>query len=130
MATPINSTTYIVKGSTIEGCTGYDSVRINIMCQNSQVFVPNTFTPNGDGLNDRFYVSGKGLGVIRRLAVYNRWGEMVFESRDGRANEPAYGWDGMYNGEVLVPDVYIYVLDIECQTGEPFSFKGDISLIR
>lgn len=130
IASPVVNTTYTVKASTIEGCTGYASVTINVLCQSSQVFVPNTFTPNGDGVNDRFYISGKGLGTVKRLAVYSRWGQLVFESRDGRANDPSYGWDGTFNGEVLQPDVFIYVLDIECQTGEPFSFKGDISLVR
>ncbi len=130
IATPVVTTTYSVSASTIEGCTGYASVTIKLLCQSDQVFIPNTFTPNGDGNNDRFYVSGKGLGLIKRMAIYNRWGELVHEAYNVYPNNPAVGWDGTYRGEVLAPDVYIYVLDVVCSTGEPFTFRGDISLVR
>lgn len=130
IATPVVTTTYSVSASTIEGCTGYASVTIKLLCQSDQVFIPNTFTPNGDGNNDRFYVSGKGLGLIKRMAIYNRWGELVHEAYNVYPNNPAVGWDGTFRGEVLAPDVYIYVLDVVCSTGEPFTFRGDISLVR
>lgn len=130
IATPIVTTTYSVAASTIEGCTGYASVTIKLLCETSQVFIPNTFTPNGDGVNDRFYVSGKGLGLIKRMAVYNRWGELVYEAYNVRPNDPGVGWDGTYRGEIVAPDVFIYVLDVMCSTGEPFVFRGDISLVR
>lgn len=130
IATPYVTTTYSVTATTIEGCAGTATVTIKLLCETSQVFIPNTFTPNGDGNNDRFYVSGKGLGIIKRMAVYNRWGEMVYETYDAHPNDPAIGWDGTYRGEILAPDVYIYILDVTCSTGEPFVFKGDISLVR
>jgi gliding motility-associated-like protein len=94
------------------------------------VFIPNTFTPNGDGVNDRFYVSGRGLGAVTKMAIYNRWGELVYEGTGARANDPGFGWDGTYKGEVLAPDVFVYVIEVQCTTGEPFTFRGDISLIR
>ena len=130
IATPTATTTYTVNVSTIEGCHSDGSVTIHIICNNSQVFIPNTFTPNGDGVNDHFFVSGKGLGLIKRMAIYNRWGELMFEARDINANDPGMGWDGTFRGSIIEPDVFIYVIDVNCETGEPFSFKGDISLVR
>ena len=101
------------------------------MCDNSQVFIPNTFTPNGDGHNDRFYVSGKGIGSVLRLSVYNRWGELMFETHNTNANDPAAGWDGTYKGVVLEPDVFVYIVQVTCELGgQPYNFKGDISLVR
>ena len=130
IATPIVTTTYSVTATTIEGCAGSATVTVKLLCETSQVFIPNTFTPNGDGNNDRFYVSGKGLGLIKRMAVYNRWGELVYEAYNVRPNDPGVGWDGTYRGEVVAPDVFVYVLDVMCSTGEPFVFRGDISLVR
>ena len=130
IATPIVTTTYSVTASTIEGCAGHGTVTIKLLCETNQVFIPNTFTPNGDGLNDRFYVSGKGLGLITRMAIYNRWGELVYEGLNIRPNDPGVGWDGTFRGEVVAPDVFVYVLEVLCSTGEPFTFRGDVSLVR
>ena len=130
IATPIVTTTYSVTATTIEGCAGHGTVTIKLLCETDQVFIPNTFTPNGDGLNDRFYISGKGLGMITRMAIYNRWGEMVFEGLNIRPNDPSQGWDGTFRGQVVEPDVFVYVLEVLCSTGEPFTFRGDISLVR
>ncbi len=131
IATPVVTTTYSVTASTIEGCAGHATVTVKLLCDDSkQVFIPNTFTPNGDGNNDRFFVSGKGLGLIKRMAIYNRWGELVYEAYNVHANDPSVGWDGTFRGEVVAPDVFVYVLDVECSTGSSFVFRGDISLVR
>ena len=130
IATPIVTTTYSVTATTIEGCAGHGTVTIKLLCETSQVFIPNTFTPNGDGNNDRFFISGKGLGMITRMAIYNRWGEVVYEANNIRPNDAGQGWDGTFRGEVVAPDVFVYVLEVQCSTGEPFTFRGDISLVR
>jgi gliding motility-associated-like protein len=130
IASPVVTTTYSVVASTIEGCTGTGSVTINVICEGKQIFIPNTFTPNGDGVNDRFYVSGRGLALTKRMTIFNRWGEIVYDVNDIKSNDPGSGWDGTYKGEVLSPDVYMYLIEVQCSTGEPFTFKGDISLVR
>ena len=102
-----------------------------MFCDGAQVFIPNTFTPNGDGVNDRFYVSARGVSSIVRLSVYNRWGELVFQSLNSQPNTPGAGWDGTYKGLVLEPDVFVYVAEVICELGgQPFSFKGDVSIVR
>ena len=123
-------TTYTVTATSNGGCKNDAIITITLRCDNSQVFVPNTFTPNGDGVNDRFYPSAKGVKIINKMAIYNRWGELVYSAENIPPNSPQYGWDGTYKNQVLQPDVFVYVIDATCEVGDHFSFKGDISLVR
>ncbi|RYZ54297.1 MAG: PKD domain-containing protein [Sphingobacteriales bacterium] len=129
-ANPKHSTTYSVIGYNQYGCQDSDKITIIVICDQSQVFMPNSFTPNGDGQNDYFYPRGKGIEIIKSFRVYNRWGELVFEQRGMNTNELNNGWDGTHKGQELPPDVFLYIVDAVCDTGEPVSWKGDISLIR
>jgi gliding motility-associated-like protein len=131
VAIPTVTTTYTVIVSSIFHCIAEDSVTLSLQCDNSQVFVPNTFTPNGDGVNDRFYISGKGISLITLFQVYSRWGQMVYEAHDVPANNPGYGWDGTFKGLVLAPDVFVYIVHAQCALGGAvFKYQGDISLVR
>jgi|GEM_PF-5207095 len=113
------------------GCWSCDSVQILLICNNSQVFIPNTFTPNGDGQNDKFIVSGKGIGYIAHMVVFNRWGQTMYEAFGIPANDFTYGWDGTFKGQVLEPDVFMYYIDVVCEVeGTHFVFHGDISLVK
>src|SRR5690606_20773637 len=76
IAKPTATTTYVVVVSSDFGCRAADSVTIHVLCDQSQLFIPNTFSPNGDGNNDVFYPRGIGLQSIRSFRIYNRWGEM------------------------------------------------------
>jgi gliding motility-associated-like protein len=131
VAIPTVNTTYTVTVSSIYHCITQDTVTIHMLCDNSQIFIPNTFTPNGDGVNDRFYVSGKGITLITLFQVYSRWGQLVYEAHNVPANDPAYGWDGTFKGLVLEPDVFVYIVHAKCELGgDDFKYKGDISLVR
>ncbi len=130
VATPHQTTTFKVKASNRFGCEAEDEVTIFLACDNSQVFVPNTFTPNGDGNNDRFFPSGSGLNIINSLRVYSRWGEMLYQAQNISPNDDLKGWDGTYKGEELKPDVYVYIIEVTCFNGTHMQMKGDISLIR
>jgi gliding motility-associated-like protein len=124
------TTTYVVKVATEHGCLNSDSVTIHLYCDNSQLFVPNSFTPNGDGENDVFYPRGKGVSEIKSFRIYNRWGEKMFERSGINLNDASNAWDGSYNGADPRPDVYVWVIDALCETGEPLFLKGDITIIR
>lgn len=130
IATPKQTTTYKVTASNEYGCSADDDVIIFVTCDNSQIFVPNTFTPNGDGNNDRFYPQGKGVSTIQRFRIYNRWGQLVYDVQNIQTNQELEGWDGTYKNEVLKPDVYVYIIDATCYSGAPMQIKGDVSLIR
>ncbi len=130
VASPKQTTTFKVTASNRFGCKAEDDVTIFISCDNSQIFVPNTFTPNGDGNNDHFYASGTGIMLINNFRVYSRWGELLYNAQNIQAGDALRGWDGTYKGEYLKPDVYVYIIDATCYNGTPMQMKGDISLIR
>lgn len=127
---PFAQTTYFLKGTTSFGCSDSDDVVINIFCDQSQVFLPNSFTPNGDGQNDYFYPQGDGVTKIKSFIVYNRWGQKLYERTNFEANIREQGWDGTYRGDKLGSDTFVYTLEATCDNGDAIFWKGDITLIR
>ncbi len=94
------------------------------VCENPYIFIPNAFSPNGDNENDVLYVRGAILEKVL-LRVFNRWGEMVFETTD-----KDIGWDGTFKGKLLDPDVYDYYLKAICVDGQEKIIKGNVTLMR
>jgi gliding motility-associated-like protein len=129
-AHPYYTRTYWATATDEWGCSITDSVTVFVRCNGSEIFIPNTFTPNGDGQNDWFYPQGVGIDKMISFRIYNRWGEMVFENLNAPLNNPASGWDGRYKGEALSPDTYVYLIISRCPSGETIQFKGDVSLVR
>jgi gliding motility-associated-like protein len=130
LGTPLATTTYTVDVSSSYGCRSSDTVTIHLFCDKSQVFIPNSFTPNGDGQNDLFYPRGSGISLVKSFRIYNRWGELLFEKSNISINDASNAWDGSYNGTTPRPDVYVYIIDAVCDTGEPINLKGDVTIIR
>ena len=93
------------------------------------VFIPNAFTPNGAGPNESntFWVSVNGH-VGFNLQIFNRWGEMLFES--DKATEPLFGWTGEYNGQIVQQDAFMYVCTVQGFDGETYEYKGTVTLLR
>jgi gliding motility-associated-like protein len=106
------------------------NVTINVLCEGQNLFVPNTFSPNGDGMNDVFFPRGTGLFNIKSMRVFNRWGQVVFENTNFQPNNAVYGWDGRYEGKQQNPDVYVYVLEVICNNGTTLFAKGNVTLLR
>lgn len=130
VATVDATTTYRAIVSNELGCTAEDDITIKVKCDKSIVDAPNAFTPNGDGLNDRFWPISRGAMTINRMAIYSRWGEKIFEASNFPANDQTYGWDGTYKSTMMKPDVFVYIIETQCSDGEKILLKGDISLIR
>ncbi len=127
IATPSKTTTYTVTIIDSSGCTKSASVTIYVLsmkCDNDLIFVPNIFTPNADGQNDVLYVRSNSIAELY-FAVYNRWGELVFETK-----EITEGWDGMYKGMKVDPAVFAWYLKGKCYNGEEIKKKGNTTLIR
>ncbi len=101
------------------------------ICKNVQVVpvinlgVPNAFTPNDDGLNDMLYIEGRNGITSLEFKVFNRWGELVFETTD-----PQVGWDGIYKGKEQEMEVYVYYLNATLVSTRTIERKGNITLIR
>jgi len=105
------------------GCS--DTLDYNYIFVDSIVmFIPNAFTPNGDGLNDLFKVLDRNF-LSFDIWIYNRWGQLVFQS-----NDPKFGWDGRLNGELLQSGNYPYLIRGLGKNAKPFQFEGEIRLLR
>ena len=112
------------------GCTASATVNIYVLCNGANVFIPNTFSPNGDGANDVFYPRGTGLFTIKQARIFNRWGEEVFARYSFKANDESLGWDGTSKGQKLGSDVYVYMIEILCDNNSTLVYKGNIALVR
>lgn len=125
-----NNTCYAVKATNIYGCSGSDTLCVKVFCQGSQVFIPNAFTPRGDiPENTRLTIRASGIASVKTFRVFNRWGRVVFERDNFAPNNPAYGWDGRVNGKMADPGVYIYTVEVMCENGVPYSYKGNVTLL-
>jgi gliding motility-associated-like protein len=130
IASPKFNTKYIVQYVDSNNCRNTNVIQVIVLCKNANVFVPNTFSPNGDGSNDVFYVRGRGLDRVKSLRVFDRWGEVVFEKKDFAVNDPSVGWDGRYKGAMLKADVYVYQLEVFCENAQVIQFSGNVALIQ
>ncbi len=129
VATPKFNTRYDLTIVDSNGCKNTAFVQVNVFCENANVFIPNTFSPNGDGSNDIFYVRGKGLDRVKSLRIFNRWGQVVFEKRDFAVNDPSVGWNGTFKGQRPQSDVYIYQVEVFCENSQVIRYEGNVALI-
>jgi gliding motility-associated-like protein len=126
VASPLQTFTYVINVTDTSGCRASDSVTIFVK-KNYNLYVPNAFSPNGDGINDYFEIYGnksswKYVGVM----IFNRWGEKVFES-----NDIDFKWDGRFKNSLQEPNVYVYVLTVTFIDGYTIrNQKGSLTLIR
>jgi hypothetical protein len=127
---PRETTTYLVEVSNQGGCQARDQITVFVTCDGANVFIPNTFSPNNDGMNDVFYVRGKGLFKIRSVRIFNRWGEMVFDRSEVTPNNSNEGWDGTFKGRPLTPDVYVYAIELTCENNGSMLLKGNVALVK
>ncbi|MBX2929998.1 MAG: choice-of-anchor L domain-containing protein [Saprospiraceae bacterium] len=129
--TALNSMTYTIRIIDVFGCTGEASVEV-IVDPAADIFVPNAFSPNGDGNNDRLIVFANMLQVreIVSFQVFDRWGAQLFKATDIPPNEDAFGWDGTAKGRPLDPGVYVYVVQVELANGQLYSVSGEAVLLR
>lgn len=109
------------------GCRDMDTITIDPssdLCYIPHIYVPNIFSPNGDGQNDVLFVRGDGVAQLT-FVVYDRWGEKVFES-----SSLSLGWDGTYKGAELDPAVFSYYVKAVFENADIIESKGNVTLIR
>lgn len=126
-ATLVEPATFTVTVTDSVGCQWTDSIHlhcITVDCGETNISIPNAFTPNGDGINDRLCVSGEWIAEFH-LVIYSRWGELVYESNDIDAC-----WDGTFRGNMCQSGVYTYFCRVVCEANKTSTFKGDITLLR
>jgi len=120
---PIQSMEYTLTTMTDDGCTDTESIQV-IVSKERPIFIPSVFSPNGDGENDELRLLGNGIDEMH-LAIYNRWGQKVFETFDQNI-----AWDGTFKGELLPPDSYGFYLTARCVNQEEFYKQGNITLLK
>lgn len=112
------------------GCEKSDRVKVRVV-RNDRVFIPSAFTPDGDGVNDRFTVyGGPRLRLIKALSVFDRWGNMVYFGENLPPNDARFGWDGSWKGVPMDPAVFVYVAVVTFDDGIDKRLHGEVSLIR
>ena len=123
---PTESQVVYLEGKNQYGCSTKDSMMVHILnCDPTSIFVPNTFTPNGDGSNDKLYVRSRTLSQLEYFRLFNRWGAVVYESKN-----ISDGWDGNINGKIAEQGVYVYQISGKCESGYDVSTSGTVTLIR
>jgi gliding motility-associated-like protein len=121
-----NQGSYWAQVKDIHCCVNSDTTFVKVF----EYFIPNAFTPNGDGLNDYFRVNGLYKNITFNMVVYDRWGQMVFQSKN-----IDQGWDGIYNGQYCPPESYVWVVKIsflgqDILTQGDVVFKGTVTIVR
>ncbi|MBS1746948.1 MAG: PKD domain-containing protein [Bacteroidetes bacterium] len=120
-----NDITYTLTASTPVGCATSDTIHLKVV-KGPEIYVPTAFTPNGDGLNDKFRIIPVGITTIRYFNIYNRWGQLIFSTKD-----PSKGWDGTVNGMPQPSGTYVWVAaGISSIDQSLLIKKGTLVLIR
>ncbi len=126
---PLSATTYRVRVTDESGCTASAEILL-LVKQVQRVFIPTAFSPNGDGNNDVLYISAASeIKLVRNFRIMNRWGVMVFSREAFLPNDPAFGWDGMFNGQRSPTGVYVYTAELELTNGDTVIIAGDATLL-
>ncbi len=116
-----------------DGCEAMDQVLVRVD-KSRNVYIPNGFTPNGDGVNDiwRIY-TGAGVLAINGIQLFDRWGNLVYasdsESLGPGAAGSSPGWDGRFGADMMNPGVYTYLAEIEFIDGRVLTYRGDVTLV-
>ncbi len=109
---------------------GCDSL-ILLQLDYHKVFIPNAFSPNGDGYNDIFTVfGGADLEEVKSLRIFSRWGELIYDGQALPPGDYARGWNGEFRGETLPAGLYTYVAEVRMADGQEKAFSGEVELVR
>jgi len=127
---PYHSEGYTVAVISENGCYNEADVFITVD-RTESVYVPNAFSPNGDGKNDMFTLySGNAVLNIKYMSIFDRWGAQIFENEGFLPNIPAEGWDGTFRGEPLNNGLYTFYAEVVLIDGSTLSLEGGINLLR
>ncbi|MBR9922614.1 MAG: T9SS type B sorting domain-containing protein [Bacteroidetes bacterium] len=127
---PIEDTFYPVTVWSEQDCEDSDTllVRVNVI---RNVYIPNIFSPNNDGINDIFYpFAGPEVLEIKQLQIFDRWGDHVFSAQNFQPNDPTQGWDGTHRNKKCSAGIFAYYAEVVFVDGITAVYKGDITLIR
>ncbi len=129
-ARPLETTTYRIVVMDENGCSAEGQVTI-VVESGYRVFVPNIFSPNGDGNNDSFTVFSSGnVQQVRQFSIFERWGGEVFSAKNMQPNDLELGWYGNWRGKPAPEGVYVWMAEVEFIDGHVELFEGSVALVR
>lgn len=129
---PFRSEEYTLVVTDQNGCSAQASIYIDLDA-NRNVYIPNAFSPDGDGINDEFRLfTCTGVRGINYARVFDRWGEVVYDSNSIDVNcfDGSVLWDGRKDGRTAIPGVYVYLIEVEFLDDVTLVFRGDVTLLR
>ena len=129
VAGPEKTTAYTATAFDAAGCFASDQITINVL-EKTSVYVPNTFSPDGNGINDKWVIfTDNTVKQIKTLYIYDRWGESIVQLENFPPNDYDYGWNGRFRGKSVESGVYVYYFVVEFENGKTKVFKGDITIL-
>ncbi len=131
-ATPNGSTTYLIEVVDQDGCSAEASIVVSVSEPRLDIFVPNAFSPNGDGINDLLVIFANGQLVqsVRQFRIFNRWGGAVYEAFNFPPNDFTYGWDGSHRGQRLDSGVFVWLAEVELADGSTRQLEGEVMIVE
>ena len=127
----VNNNEYTLTVVSQDGCADSATIRV-ISDKRRRVYTPNIFSPDGNGINDVFFLSG-GVEIenISSLRIFDRWGNIVFDQTNGGLpNDEIYGWNGKWNGKLVASGAYTWVAEVAFIDGVKLPYSGSITVIR
>lgn len=130
MAQPIYSITYAVTAIDSNNCVLTDEVRL-IVNRQKGIYIPSAFSPNNDGINDRFTLySNSSVATISSFQIFDRWGGLIYKNTDLLPAVPTQGWDGTIGGQIAANGIYVYAIEIIRIDGSVETLAGEVLLLR
>ena len=130
IARPIAPSQFSFTVTSEDNCETAGVINLRIAFERD-VFVPNIFSPNLDGLNDRFTIfGGPEVSSVDYFRIYSRWGELLYETTDLLINDTSKGWDGRFKGQNMNPGVYIWTAKVAFIDGKVIDYSGDVLLSK
>lgn len=130
MARPAETTTYTVTAFDSRGCPASDQITV-FVTRDADIYVPNAFSPNGDGINDLFYpFTNHNIKEIVEFKIFDRWGNLMHQQREFQGNEERFGWNGKAEGKPMDPAVFIFFIRYRYLDDRDEMIKGNFTLMR
>lgn len=126
---PLFDATYIATVTSEAGCVDDIGITVRVDKQRD-VYAPNIFSPNGDGANDIFFLTGTDFVTVNEFNIYDRWGNLVYSTLSKQLGESTEGWNGQYNGSNVNPGVYVWYAEVEWLDGYTENLAGDVTVVR
>lgn len=126
---PHTDTWYYLTVTDADGCSVKDSLLVEVINEQN-VFIPTAFSPNGDGINDQFFIHSKRPVEIVSLQIFDRWGNLLFKNENASTNDPIYGWDGRSRGRLLNDGVFFYLARLRFLDEQEMEYKGELVLLH